>query len=208
MQRPLMLRKLHRISAIALAAFLVLHMANHLTGLAGQDWHIAFMAVARNGYRNPFIEPVLIGLAGWQVASGLTLLWKRRKARRGPLAWAQQLSGLYLGFFLLIHVGAVISGRYLLGLDTDFRFAAAGMHVGAFIWFFAPYYFLAVFSLFVHAGCGIYWNLLFIPDHTRKILLALFCSAGFAAGLLIVLALAGALYPVSIPDVYRSPYQG
>lgn len=200
------LHPLHRFSALILAAFLVAHIGNHFTGLAGQEWHMAYMAAARRFYRIPLVETLLLILISWQAVSGLTLLWRARKNSRSSIAWMQQMSGLYLATFLMIHVGAVLFGRAALGLDTDFRFAAAGFHVGAFIWFFAPYYFLAVLSLFVHAGCGLYWNLPVWPELSRRRLLASFCFAGLIAGLLITLSLAGALYPVDIPDVYRATY--
>jgi hypothetical protein len=208
MMNRLKLRQLHRWSALVLAIFLVLHIGNHVAGLAGQDWHITYMALAREFYRHRFIEPVLLALILWQAVSGLTLLWRARKRSRDVLGWMQQLSGFYLSIFLLIHVGAVLSGRLVLGLDTDFRFAAAGFHVSPFIWFFAPYYFLAILSLFVYAGCGLYWNLQWLTMRYRLSILGSFCIAGVLAGLLIVLSLAGMLYPVDIPQNYRATYSG
>jgi succinate dehydrogenase/fumarate reductase cytochrome b subunit len=200
------LRNRHRLSAVILAAFLLVHIGNHLTGLAGQNWHMAYMAAARQVYRHFLVEPLLLALIVWQAGSGLTLLWRRRKGARSLIGWMQHLSGLYLAIFLLIHVTAVLSGRWVLGLDTDFRFAAAGFHVAPFIWFFVPYYFLAVLSLFVHAGCGVYWNMPSLPARLRQTVLAVFCIAGLTAGPLIVLSLAGVLYPVDIPDAYRATY--
>lgn len=206
MLNGLKLRHLHRWSALVLAVFLILHIGNHLVGLAGQDWHMAYMATAREFYRHRYIEPLLMLLIVWQAFSGLTLLWRARKRKRDLLGWMQQLSGLYLSLFLLIHVGAVLSGRIILGLDTDFRFAAAGFHVWPLIWFFAPYYFLAVLSLFVHAGCGLYWNLQKQSVLLRQGLLAGFCITGLIAGFLIVLSLTGAFYPVDVPQAYRDTY--
>lgn len=197
------LRQFHSWSALGLATFLVLHIVNHLVGLAGQDWHMAYMTTARKFYRHRFVEPLLILLIIWQASSGLTLLWRGRRRNRDLLDWMQQASGLYLSIFLLIHVGAVLSGRFILGLDTDFRFAAAGLHAWPFNWFFAPYYFLAVLSLFVHAGCGLYRNLQKRSERLRQSVLAGFCITGLIAGLLIVLSMAGALYPVDIPQIYR-----
>ncbi len=199
------LRSLHRLSALLLVAFLITHIGNHLAGLAGQSTHIAFMASARELYRHRYVEPLLLLLIVWQAGSGLTLLWRGRKRTRDLLGWMQQLSGLYLSGFLLIHVGAVISGRLILGLDTDFRFAAAGFYVWPYILFFAPYYFLAVLSLFVHAGCGLYW---YLPLRFRNGFLASFSLFGFIAALFIVLSLSGALYLVDIPQAYRATYGG
>ena len=73
-----------------------------------------------------------------QSATGASLAVKGWRERRGLIAWAQAISGLYLAAFLLIHVSAVAVGRLALELDTDFRFAAAGFHVVGWPWFFAP----------------------------------------------------------------------
>lgn len=203
---PTRLRSLHRTSAMLLCVFLILHVANHLVALAGQQAHIEFMAALRPLYRNALIEPLILFIAVWQAGSGLTLLWRARHAQRDTLGWLQHLSGLYLAFFLLVHVSAVLGGRMVFGLDTDFRFAAAGFHVGAWVWFFAPYYFLALFSLFAHAGCGLYWNLPQNRPGLRQSVLAAMLIAGLFIAGAVVLALAGAFHPVDIPPAYRATY--
>lgn len=200
------LRGFHRASAIIIGVYLLLHITNHLYGLTGQQNHMSFMAAIRPIYRNVLVEPVLLALVLWQAGSGLTLLWRARRFRRNRLAWLQQLSGLYMAIFLGVHVSAVLVGRYGLGLDTDFRFAAAGFHVEPFIWFFAPYYFLAVFCLFAHVGCAAYWLLDSLSDTVRRTIVVGFCIVGLTCASLIVLSLAGAFYPVDIPQIYRATY--
>lgn len=201
-------RRGHLISALIIGAFLATHMGNHLAGLAGQNFHMAYMTAARGFYRNVLIEPLLLLLLAWQIGSGLLMVARTWTARRGGVAWLQALSGIYLALFLLIHVGAVMYGRGMLGLDTDFRFAAAGFHAPPWQWFFAPYYFLAVVCLFAHAGCAVYWNLGGAWTRYRGRALATFIAIGLAAGLMIDLALAGKLYPVDIPPAYRATYSG
>ncbi len=164
------------------------------------------MSALRSFYRNPMIEPLILALAAWQAGSGLAMLWRARHAHRDALGWLQHLSGLYLSFFLLVHVSAVLAGRAVFGLDTDFRFAAAGFHVGNWIWFFVPYYFLALFSLFAHVGCGIYWNLSGSRPGIRKAALTAMLIAGIIIATAVVLALAGAFYVVDIPSAYRATY--
>lgn len=197
------LRGLHRLSAISIGLFLLLHMANHLAGLSGQDTHMAFMAQARAIYRHPAIEVPLICLLLWQVGSGLLMLARGWAKRKGAVAWLQAVSGGYLAFFLLNHVGAVIAGRAIFGLDTDFRFAAAGFFAPPWQWFFAPYYFLGVVALFVHVGCAIYWN---VAWRGRLALLGGISLLGVAFATSLVLALSGALYPVNIPPAYLATY--
>jgi len=198
----------HLASALIIAAFLMAHMGNHVAGLAGQNQHMAYMAAARGLYRNALIEPLLLMLLAWQIGSGLLMVARTWGSRRGGVAWLQALSGIYLALFLLIHVGAVMYGRAVLGLDTDFRFAAAGFHVAPWQWVFAPYYFLAVASLFAHVGCAAYWNIGRTWTSIRRPVLAAFIAIGLAAGLLFDLALAGKLYPVDIPPAYRATFSG
>lgn len=199
------LRTMHMASAALIGLFLLMHMANHIAGLAGQARHIEIMAWLRTIYRNPMFEYPLLALIVWQVGSGLTMVVRGWKERSGLVGWAQALSGAYLAFFLLNHVGSVLAGRIAFGLDTDFRFAAAGFHVPLWPLFFSPYYFLGVFSLFVHIGCAAYWNL---PEGGRAKTVApiLLAFTGATLGLAFVLMMAGALYPVDIPDAYRATY--
>lgn len=200
------LRMLHRFSALIVGLFLVLHLANHFVGLFGQQQHIEFMQAVRVLYRYPMVEVLLLVLLVWQACSGLVLLARRWKARDGVIAWLQIVSGAYLLAFLINHVGAVLYGRFALGLDTDFRFAAAGFHVGSLGVFFAPYYALAILALFTHVGCAVYWSIGSTSGVLRKSVLGAFMLVGAAAGLLVVLALMGVLYVVDIPDAYKATY--
>lgn len=199
------LRTLHLFSAMLIGLFLLMHLTNHIAGLAGQAKHIETMSALRTVYRNPLFEYPLLALIVWQVGSGLTMVIRGWKERSGVVGWAQALSGAYLGFFLLNHVGSVLGGRIVFGLDTDFRFAAAGFHVPGWPLFFAPYYFLGVFSLFVHVACAAYWNL---PENgsARQAVPKLLAGTGALLGLSFVMMMAGALNPVDIPDAYRATY--
>lgn len=198
-------RTLHRMSALALLLFLASHMLNHVAGVQGQSTHQSVMAVLRQFYRHPAIEPLLLGLFLWQALSGLHLVWRGWGRRSGFIAQFQAVTGTYLAVFLLVHVGAVMNGRFG-GLDTDFRFAAAGLHVEPYQWFFMPYYFLAVFCLFGHAGCAIYWQAKSVSDASKRSILAGCMVAGTIFGAAIVASLSGLLYPVDIPVEYRNSF--
>ena len=200
------LRKLHALSAIFIAAFACLHIANHLVGLTGAQTHIAFMEAARSVYRFPVFEAVLLGCVLFQIVSGLTFVIRGWKQRRGLVPWVQALSGAYLSFFLVVHVSAVLVGRSVLNLDTNFYFAAAGFHVPPMQFFFAPYYFLAVVALFTHLGCAAYWRFQDRPRVSRALAVAVPFAVGTVASLLIVLSLAGLLYPLEVPAEYKASY--
>ncbi len=200
------LRGLHRSSAIVVASFAMLHIANHLVSLSGVPAHIAFMESARLVYRNAFVETVLLVCVAFQVVSGLWFLVRGWRTRRGVVARLQAASGAYLAFFLLVHVGAVLFGRAALALDTNFFFAAAGFHVPPYQFFFAPYYFVAVLALFTHLACALYWQLDSIQPARRKLVLAAPFATGALASLLIVMSLAGMFERVDIPARYKATY--
>ena len=164
------------------------------------------MEVARKLYRHPIIEFPLLLCVAFQFASGLWLVLRGWKQRRGGVAWLQAISGATLAFFLLVHVGAVLYGRTALDLDTNFYFAAAGFHVPPNQFFFGPYYFLGIFALFTHLGCGAYWHLQSSPLKTRALGLAIPMLVGGVVSVLIVLSLAGKLQPVEVPAKYKATY--
>ncbi len=200
------LRKLHALSAVFIAAFVSVHLANHLVGLAGATTHIAFMEAARSAYRIGVIEWALLSCVAFQVVSGLTLVVRGWKSRRGLVPWMQAVSGLYLAFFLMVHVGAVLFGRGVMNLDTNFYFAAAGLHVEPFQYFFAPYYFLGVTALFTHLACAAHGRSRNRAPVARILIVAIPSAVGVIVSLLIVLSLAGALFPVAIPAEYKATY--
>ena len=75
-----------------------------------------------------------------------------------------------------------------------------------FQFFFAPYYFFAVVALFNHLGCAAYWHLQSRPRPTRVLVIALPAVVGAVVSLLVVLSLAGALFPVDVPAKYKASY--
>lgn len=185
------LRPMHRASALLLTSFLAAHVLGHLAGWAGAATHQSVLETLRLVYRQPLVEGLLLGCLLFQMGSGLTLLWRGRRQRQGAVAWMQALSGGYLALFLLVHVSAVMVGRYQ-GVDTNLQFAAAGMHTPPWQWFFGPYYFFAVFALGTHVGCALYWNL---PAPLRmRALVGAMC-----AGLLLAASLVALLAGVTTP---------
>lgn len=201
------LRKLHGFSALFLALYALVHLTNHLVGMAGAEAHIAFMQSFRSVYRIPAVEVLLLGAVAVQIYSGLTFVIRGWRQRRGVMPWLQAGSGAYLAFFLLNHVGAILFGRLVLHLDTNFYFAAAGFYVSPFQFFFAPYYFLAVLALFTHLGCALYWQLQARSQTARVLAVALPAAVGLIVSMLIVLSLAGLFHAVQVPAEYKATYQ-
>lgn len=200
------LRKLHALSAIFVTAFVCLHIANHLVALAGASSHITFMEAARVVYRQPAVELAILFAVAFQIPSGLSFVVRGWRKRHGLVPWLQAISGAYLAVFLIIHVSAILFGRTVLHLDTNFYYAAAGFHVEPYQLFFAPYYFLAVVALFIHLGCAAYRQTQSYSPFVRTLTVIIPSAIGLVASLLIVFALAGNLVPFEVPAKYKATY--
>ncbi len=145
-----MTKKLHYFSGLTITVFVALHLFNHLISIWGIDGHIETMTSLRSFYRNTFIEIILLLAVVIQIISGLKLFVAGRRKAVSKLDKLHIWTGLYLAFFLIIHVAAVMVGRFILNLDTNFYFGAAGINSFPFNLFFIPYYALAIVSFFGH----------------------------------------------------------
>jgi len=143
-------KKLHYFSGITLTIFIGFHLFNHFMGLWGPATHIAWMEWGRVVYRNILVESILLLAVVIQIVSGLKLWSKRRKLKGSFYQRVQLWSGFYLAMFLVIHVSAVIGGRLVLDLDTNYYFGVAGLNTFPFNLFFVPYYSLAIVAFFGH----------------------------------------------------------
>jgi hypothetical protein len=146
------LKRLHYFSGLTLALFVGLHLANHLWSLAGPAAHIELMASLRLVYRNPLVEMLLLAAVLVQVVSGLRLRHKLRGQVAGFYPRLQVWSGLYLAFFLVAHVFAVMMGRFVFQLDTNYYFGAAGLNFFPTMLFYIPYYALGCMAFFGHVA--------------------------------------------------------
>jgi hypothetical protein len=144
------IRNLHYLSGIVIAIFTGFHLFNHLCSLKGTGFHQHVMNNFRVVYRNVFAESLLLVCVVIQIISGLKLIRTFKSSATGFWEKVRGWSGMYLAVFLVFHVSAVLGGRYLLKLDTDFYFGAAGLNTFPFLLFFIPYYTLAILSFFGH----------------------------------------------------------
>jgi hypothetical protein len=144
------IKKIHYISGLTIALFVGLHLFNHICSIFGADKHIEIMNVLRHFYRNFFVETILLLAVLVQIISGLKLFRTNRKNAKTNFEKLHIWTGLYLAIFFVIHLGAVLGGRYLLHLDTNFYFGVAGLNSFPTNLFFIPYYGLAIISFFGH----------------------------------------------------------
>ncbi|QIX60388.1 hypothetical protein FY528_00210 [Hymenobacter lutimineralis] len=201
---PSTLKIYHYWTGLLLAGFIFVHLANHLVALWSIPAHLATMNTLRTVYRHPVGEAALLLAVAGQIGTGLRLAWRSRQLPPQPLAARVQLfSGLYLAFFLLVHTGAVLSGRALFNLDTNLYFAAAGLNTFPFTLFFVPYYFLAVVAVFLHVASLHYQKgtPIFGARRARRHALGI-GGAGVVVALLILLAMTNHLQGLSIPAHY------
>jgi succinate dehydrogenase/fumarate reductase cytochrome b subunit len=198
-------RQIHHATGVWLAVFIFLHLVNHLTALAGPNYHLGLMEQLRVLYRNPVMEALLLAAVALQIVSGLGLAGQVFRLKQKN--WRDRLhllSGLYLAFFLLIHVGAVLAGRWVFQVDTNLYFGAAGLNQWPYVLFFGPYYGLAVVAFFTHVACIHYWKA------RRFLARPLAKQQGIAIGVLGVVVALAILYGLTngfqglaIPAEYR-----
>lgn len=144
------LKTIHHVSGIFIALYVVAHLVNHLASLWGPQAHIYVMDALRPYYRNVLVETVLLTAIGVQIYTGTGLFLAKRKTVVGFFEKLQRWTGLYLAFFFVIHLSAVMVGRHALHLDTNIYYGAAGLNSFPLNLFFIPYYSLGILSFFGH----------------------------------------------------------
>ena len=144
------IKKIHYISGLTITIFVGLHLFNHCFSVLGADKHIEVMTILRHFYRNIFVETILLLAVATQIYSGLKLFKSKRKSAKTFFEKLHIWTGLYLAIFFVIHLSAVLAGRFVLNLDTNFYFGVAGLNSFPFNLFFIPYYSFAVVSFFGH----------------------------------------------------------
>jgi hypothetical protein len=187
----------HRCLAIVLGAFILSHLAVHLSALAGEAAHVATLDAVQWIYRNPVGESLLVIAILAQVITGVRRV---RWSRTGFWARAQILSGGWLVVFLILHTGAALYTHHIYGLETDFRWAAGSLSFVPIRYGFAVYYFLAVLAVFVHIAAAVHFGWRRAP---RALVVSL-PAAGALVGALIVATFSGMFYPIDVgEDVTR-----
>lgn len=198
------LLKIHFLSGIIISVFVFLHLTNHLVSLLGPSAHIEVMDSLRVFYRNVFMEVILIGAVLVQITSGITLVKSSFKSINGGFEKLRIWSGMYLAFFLIMHTSAVILGRILLHLDTNYYFGVAGLVTFPFYLFFGPYYGLAILAFFAHLASIHYYKMKYAflgvsPYMQSKMILLI----GIATTFLILFGLTNRFQGVEIPEEYK-----
>jgi hypothetical protein len=154
------------------------------------------------------VESILLLCVIFQIVSGVYFVWRRWGQRSGFIEKAQALSGLYLAFFFLNHVGAVLYGRLVAQLDTNIYFGIAGFHNPPFHLYFIPYYFLAVVAIFVHIAAAFNWlsrNKILNPLRIKLVYTIM--ATGCLLSLVLILGFSGWFHEIVIPQQYNDFYE-
>lgn len=144
---------LHYYSGIMISVFIGFHLLNHLLILRSDGHHIRFMQGLRKIYRNRIMEILLLLGISIQIISGITLVILKWNKIESYFDVMQIASGLYMSFFLTVHINAVMIGRYKLKVDTNLYYGAGVMNMWPHKIFFIPYYSLSILSFFFHVAC-------------------------------------------------------
>jgi hypothetical protein len=202
--KEIRIHKIHFASGIVLTVFIGLHLINHLASIAGSERHIELMNMLRAFYRTPIIEVLLFAVVLVQISSGIRLFILKRKANKFGFELLHIYTGLYLAAFLIIHVSAVLVGRFILHLDTNFYFGAAGLNSFPVNLFFIPYYGFAILSFFGHVAAIHHRKMknsiggLTVTGQSKAILVI-----GAVVTLLIIYGMTNGFMGAAIPEEYR-----
>jgi hypothetical protein len=190
----------HGASAAVIACFVLFHLTNHLFGLAGPGVHAAIMKTGRTVYRAAPVEPVLMLLLLFQVASGLRLAWRWSGLGNDAYRIFQIGSGAYLAAFILAHTNsAFISARAVHKIETDWAWASgapAGLIHDAWNIRLLPHYALGVFFIVGHLSSGL--RVVMLAHGVRADVANRVWAAGLTAGALVSAAIVSALCGVRI----------
>ncbi len=179
----------HGISASAiLILFIAPHLTNHTAGIFSGMAHLNFMKSARLEYRNDVVEPLLLVLILFQVASGATLVQRRLRTAGDFFGTLQAMTGVYVGIYLLAHLIAVFGARYH-GTNTDWNWLTnhdrsmlsnlGGLRLIGHYWF-------GPVAILTHLGCGLR---MVLREHGWKADIAPRTAMAFGAALSTVILL-------------------
>lgn len=191
------MKKAHYFSGLFISVFVAFHLLNHAFAIAGLEKHLSVMETFRLVYRNRLVESMLLLAVVLQIISGLKLAIYARKVAVGFIEKLHVYSGLYLAFFLCIHVSAVLSARIIFNLDSNSYFGAAALNHNPEVFFFVPYYFLAVLSFFIHLAC-IHFKKTASKWQTFSII-----AVGCFTAVFLIYALSNHFQGFEIPDEYK-----
>lgn len=197
------LKTFHKINAIVVALFILVHLVTHLSGMFGIDAYDSVQAAFRIVYRQPAIEILLLASVTLQLLVGANLLIAslRRKRPSGFWHWTQTISGGYFFIFMAQHLFSLGMARLYFDLDTTFYWPASVLSGPPFIYYFIPYYFFGVFAGVAHLGTGVrYWIMDAGYDRLANQVGIGFLIIGAIVSAAIIPVISGAYFEIELPQ--------
>ncbi|MEO1658772.1 MAG: hypothetical protein AAFR65_13745 [Pseudomonadota bacterium] len=195
------MRNAHRLGAAIVLLFVVTHLGAHLWGARGPEAHARALGLFQSVYRQPLVEPLLILAFLFQVSTGVRrVLLRWRETDKGLWGWAQIISGLFIGFFVLAHTSAALATRHFAHVETNFYWPAGSLTVTPIKYAFAPYYAFAIMAIFTHVAAAIHFA---APGRWRWSKPLLISIGLFITGA-ILLIYSGGLFPIELPEDHKA----
>jgi succinate dehydrogenase hydrophobic anchor subunit len=148
--------------------FFALHLGNHLAALWTVQTQSDVMIFLRGWYRSAWVQPIIIGLFGTMIVTGILLVIRYTATTADKFRTLQTASGGYFAAFIAAHSLAVFTAR-ANNVDTNWELAAGGplglLHQP---WHAAliDYYALSVFLIAVHTALGL--RIVLLGHHTKE----------------------------------------
>jgi hypothetical protein len=200
------IRVVHGVLAgILILLFIALHLGNHLFGLISPEVHTTVMKLLRHFYRAPVVEPLILIAFVLLLLTGVMMILRLSQRPTDGFKSFQIGSGMFLMFFLVSHVNAVlVLARTYLGIESDWGFASgapSGLIVDPWNIRLVPLYAFAAFFAITHPFAGLRWILL---NHgsSRKVSGWVFW-AGIVLGLVVSAGITLALCGVRLSIAYQ-----
>ena len=186
---------INKMSPLLLGLFVFIHILNHLMLVISIKEHISFMENFRFIYRNIYIESILLLAFLFQIIKSIKVIWHERKKRRTFFEKLIFISKIYLIYFLINHISAVLFGRIVFNLDTNIYYAIAGLYIFPYSLYFVPYYFLSIICLFFY-----------FSRNKKSYSFYTINSIGFILALVLLFALKSTFYDINVPLRYLNMY--
>ena len=194
-------RNAHRVGAVVLLLFIATHLGAHLWGARGPEAHASALAIFQSVYRQPLVEILLVLLLLVQVATGIRHIRSRwRDPNKGFWSRMQIISGIYIGFFVVAHTSAALATRHFAQVETNFYWSAGSLTVSPIKYAFAPYYTLAIITVFAHIAAAIHFAAGPRWSWSKPVLI----SVGAIIALSILTIYSGGLFPIELPDDHKA----
>ena len=149
------IRKIHLTSALLLMiGFIFLHIGNHVFALHSFDLHEKVRTTINQWYQSSIVEPLMFLIILSMMITGVLMVIRYLGTNLNYVRSIQMGSGVFLIFFFIAHVNAVLSAR-ARNVETDWIFATGEQGLLASSGILIPYYTLSIAMILLHVSAGI-----------------------------------------------------